>query len=186
MADLTKETCILDVGCGADPKGTVNVDFFRRGVNPHVGQSMKEPHTITNFIVADACHLPFKNETFSLVFSSHVIEHVYDPSEMLVELCRVSKGKITVRCPHKRGSGAKRPHHLNYIDEAWFKQKAESLGLNHVERITVYDYPVSNRLPYRIISKANRRIAWKIFRHAEFLINKKLKIPYEVECQITK
>jgi ubiquinone/menaquinone biosynthesis C-methylase UbiE len=71
----------LDVGCGVTPTGTVNVDFVRSGENLHVGAVMLDPKTISNFVVADATHLPFKDGAFSLVFSSHVIEHVPDPQK---------------------------------------------------------------------------------------------------------
>jgi ubiquinone/menaquinone biosynthesis C-methylase UbiE len=183
----TEQSLILDVGCGANPKGTVNIDFVRSGINLHIGGFMKDPQAIANFVVADACHLPFKNEAFNLVFSSHVIEHVSEPTKMFDELCRVAKAKVIVRCPHKVGSGAKRQHHLSYFDEAWFKQKAESIGLTHSEHVTAYDFPISNRLPNSIIEKVKKRIIiWKILRHIEFLISRGIHVPYEVECQVNK
>ena len=134
------------------PTGVKNVDFVRSGENLHVGvmSLLGYQRRISNFVVADASHLPFKDGAFSLVFSSQVIEHVPDPKKMFAELCRVSKEKVLIRCPHKRGSGAKRPHHLTYIDEAWFRDAAQSIGVAHCERITAVDFPISNRLPHKI------------------------------------
>lgn len=172
----------LDVGCGVTPTGTVNVDFVRSGENLHVGAVMLDPRSISNFVVADACYLPFKDGAFNLVFSTHVIEHVPDPKKMFAELCRVSKEKVLIRCPHKRGSGAKRTHHLTYIDEAWFTDAAQSISVAHCERITAVDFPISNRLPHKLVSKINKGFAWRVFRHAEFVLH----IPYEVECEIDK
>ncbi|MFA5365941.1 MAG: class I SAM-dependent methyltransferase, partial [Candidatus Bathyarchaeia archaeon] len=106
---------ILDVGCGTAglAKGDVNVDFFREGRNVQVGEQlvgeMCVPKLIKNFVVADACHLPFRDGCFSLVYSSHVIEHVVDPVLMFKEMLRVSCRKVVVRCPHRKGRGAKRP-----------------------------------------------------------------------------
>jgi len=45
-------------------------------------------------------HLPFKDESFNAVFSSHTIEHVQNPLLMLREMCRVANEKIVVRCMH--------------------------------------------------------------------------------------
>jgi ubiquinone/menaquinone biosynthesis C-methylase UbiE len=181
------QSLVLDVGCGVTPKGTVNVDFIRSGINLHVGAVMRDPRSIRNFVTADACNLPFKSGAFEIVFSSHVIEHVPNPSIMLSEMCRVSKSKVIVRCPHKRGSGAKRQHHLTYIDEAWFKKCAEFIGLEHSERITAYDFPISNRLPAKIAEKAIKRVLiWRVLRHLEFVLSRGMHIPFEVECRINK
>jgi SAM-dependent methyltransferase len=185
MSNADSDSSVLDVGCGVTPNGTVNVDFIRRGENLHVGAFMN-PHVIPNFVVADACYLPFKDGAFDLVFSSHVIEHVPDPKKMFGELCRVTGRRVIVRCPHKRGSGAKRPHHINYIDEEWFRKAAESIGVAHRERITIYDFPVSNRLPNKIIVKVNKGQIWRVLRHAEWLISRKLHIAFEFECQVKK
>ena len=183
---------LLDVGCGTKPKGTVNVDFFRSGQNTQIGDQTQgenmDPRIIPNFVVADACHLPFKDNAFNMVISSHTIEHVLDPAQMFAESCRVAKRKTVIRCPHKRGSGAKMPFHRNYLDETWFAKAAQELKLAHTEYVTAYDYPVSNKLPKRLVSKGfKQNILWRMLRHAErrFVIQK-MRIPFEVECQVKK
>ena len=113
----------LDVGCGNGElaKGDVNIDVFREGKNLQIGNQLVgehvNPHLIKNFIVADASYLPFKDNAFLVAFSSHAIEHSNNPFKMYSEMCRVASRKVIVRCPHWRGSGAKRPFHLNYLDE---------------------------------------------------------------------
>ena len=144
MLERTRQIS-LDVGCGSNPKGTVNVDFFREGYNPQtgdqkIGEYMKA-RNIENFVMADALYLPFRDEAFDVVFSSHVIEHVFDPKGMLLEMNRVCKRKIIVRCPHRKGSGAKRPFHVNYFDETWFQSRASSIGLCMQYSIS-YEYPI--------------------------------------------
>lgn len=88
----------LDVGCGTEPKGDVNVDFFKRGFNPQTGDQIHgefmSPLKIQNFILADAEWLPFKDDCFDVVFSSHVMEHVQNPLLMLREMCSVAKRKV--------------------------------------------------------------------------------------------
>ena len=183
---------VLDVGCGTKPKGTVNVDFFRSGQNTQIGDQIQgetmDPRSIPNFVVADACHLPFKDNAFNMVISSHTIEHVLHPAQMFAESCRVAKRKTVIRCPHKRGSGAKMPFHRHYLDETWFGQTAEALKLAHTEYVTAYDYPISNKLPKNLVSKAFKQsILWRILRHVERrLVIQKMRIPFEVECQVNK
>jgi SAM-dependent methyltransferase len=120
------------VGCGSRPTGDVNVDCFIRGWNSQEGDQKQgeflNPRLISNFIVAHAENLPFKDKCFEVVFSSHTIEHVKNPKKMLRELLRVSNCKVIVRCPHRKGSGAKRPFHINYLDEEWFNVSLAKLG----------------------------------------------------------
>jgi ubiquinone/menaquinone biosynthesis C-methylase UbiE len=103
------------VGCGSRPGGDVNVDCFTLGWNSQEGDQKQgefmNPRLIPNFVVAHAEFLPFNDECFDLVFSSHTIEHVKNPLKMMQELLRVSKRQVTVRCPHRKGSGAKKPFH---------------------------------------------------------------------------
>jgi ubiquinone/menaquinone biosynthesis C-methylase UbiE len=79
----------LDVGCGHRVRGDVNVDLnaqstIHRSQNSYtdVPLDMKIP----NFVLADSQHLPFRNNVFEKVFSSHVIEHVKKPELMLYEI----------------------------------------------------------------------------------------------------
>jgi len=155
----------LDVGYGSNPKGTVNVDFFREGYNPQTGDQKKGEYVraqnIENFIVGDAMHLPFKDEVFDVVFSTHVIEHVADPAGMLREMNRVCKGKMIVCCPHRKGSNAKKPFHINYLDEVWFQRVASSMGLN-MQYSIAYEYPVLrglvNVVPRKLRLKLKRMV----------------------------
>jgi ubiquinone/menaquinone biosynthesis C-methylase UbiE len=139
------EPISLDVGSGSNPKGTVNVDFFREGFNPQTGDQKTgeyvKAQSIENFVVSDATHLPFRDNVFDVVFSTHVIEHVADPVGMLREMNRVCKRKMIVRCPHRKGSNAVKPFHINYLDEVWFKHIALSMGLN-MQYSIAYEYPL--------------------------------------------
>lgn len=177
---------ILDVGCGNEKyaKGIVNVDFFRAGQNLQIGEQLKgeyvDPKKIPNFVVADACHLPFKDEAFDVVYSSHVIEHTSDSFKMFSEMHRVAKFKVIVRCPHIKGSGAKRPFHVSYFDEQWFKAAASKLGFHSRQFITAFDYPISSRI--NCPKKWQKSLPWRALRHIErrWLLNR-CKIPFEVE-----
>jgi len=111
----------LDVGCGSRPKGDVNVDLLseRFGVKENF---FIKPQRISNFVLADACHLPFKDGSFENVFSSAVIEHVINPIEMLNELIRVSSLNVVVKCPHRFNETPTCRHskHRSFFSRVWF------------------------------------------------------------------
>jgi ubiquinone/menaquinone biosynthesis C-methylase UbiE len=134
----------LDVGCGSNPKGTVNIDFFKEGFNPQTGDQKigdyVKAKNIENFVVGDAMHLPFRDGVFNVIFSTHVIEHVANPAGMLREMNRVCNRKMIVRCPHRKGSNAKKPFHINYLDEVWFQRVTSSMGLI-MQYSIAYEYP---------------------------------------------
>lgn len=81
----------LDIGCGEKKKeGAMGLDG-RRGAAD---------------VVADARQLPFRNESFDNVYSSHMIEHLshLEVKNALCEWTRVLKngGAIEIRCPDLR------------------------------------------------------------------------------------
>jgi len=82
---------MLDIGCGESKKGDIGVDLRKTG---------------SVDIVADARMLPFKDESFDHVYSSHLIEHLShrEVRNVLVEWVRVLKkgGIIEIRCPDLR------------------------------------------------------------------------------------
>jgi hypothetical protein len=189
--DAHSEFNMLDVGFGTLPRGDVNVDFFRSGFNPQTGDQIKggfvSPKKVKNFVVADVMHLPFKANAFKVAFSSHTIEHVKNPMLMLREMCRVAERKVIVRCPHRRGSGAVMPFHLNYLDEEWFRKASELLGFEGSQFITFYDYPISSPLKKIGSSGITATLPWRALQRLERRhLNAKVGIPFEVEAWIRK
>lgn len=89
----------LDIGCGFKPKGHVNVD---------INLALKKK-SIPNFIIADAQHLPFKDNCFLTAYSSHVIEHLYDPLPAVREWNRISKN-VTIYTPSAFHVGRTKEH----------------------------------------------------------------------------
>jgi ubiquinone/menaquinone biosynthesis C-methylase UbiE len=113
-----KSVELLDVGCGEHPRGNVNCDRYR-AASPDL-DACANVNTRNNFVQCDGQHLPFKDEAFYTVFSSHVIEHVDDPGLFLRELLRVSHERVTVKCPHRLSRGARAKQHKQVFDDAWF------------------------------------------------------------------
>ena len=90
---------ILDVGCGNDPKGTVNCDLF---LGPTIHRWKMTPihkKRVKNLIRADGQHLPFRDNCFEISYSSHTLEHVDNPELMISEMERVSKNLIIIITP---------------------------------------------------------------------------------------
>lgn len=186
---------LLDVGCGSRPKGDVNVDFFRGGWNKQEADQDRgefvNPKDIPNYVVASAEYLPFNRGVFDVAYSSHTIEHVPNPFQMLSELARVSRRKVIVKCPHRSGSGGKRPFHINFFDEAWFNFAASKLGYPAKTFISVFDDgPMTSRLlqiaPKPFKRFFSRNIPYRVVRKFERKIFGNAKLPLEVETHLTK
>jgi len=175
----------LSVGYGKRgcAKGSVNVGCLREDKALQVVDQLveeDETHKVPNFVLADACNLPFKNGAFNLAFSNHAIEYVKNPFRMFSELHRVANRKVIVRCAHRRGSGAKGPFHVNYFDESWFGIAASRLGHSSRQFVYSFDYPISSRL--RCPLKWQNSPPLRLLRHVEsrWLVHR-LRIPFEME-----
>ncbi len=91
---------ILDIGCNdgtfskviIDKSGAsklIGIDVVKKTVewaNKHWKKTGK-----MKFMVADAEKLPFPAQTFSAVFALEVLEHVFDPERVLLDVKRVLK-----------------------------------------------------------------------------------------------
>jgi predicted SAM-dependent methyltransferase len=94
----------LDIGCGENKRrGSIGVDIRRTcGVD----------------VIADARVLPFRNEVFDHVYSSHLIEHFShrEIPRVVAEWVRILKrnGMIEIRCPDLRARAL-----LFFLNPTW-------------------------------------------------------------------
>lgn len=58
-------------------------------------------HAVKVDVVAPGDELPFEDDTYDFVFSSHVIEHFPDPIRALYEWRRVARRYVVVIAPHR-------------------------------------------------------------------------------------
>jgi ubiquinone/menaquinone biosynthesis C-methylase UbiE len=136
----------LDVGCGDNPSGDVNVDLFIADYERHrtpldgVGTFNLDAKKISNFVLADAHFLPFKSGVFDLVISRQLIEHVKSPMKVLCEFTRVTRHQIIIECPHRLGDRIQaktrvakkwnREHHINALSFKYFLAASHVLNLD--------------------------------------------------------
>ena len=116
---------VLDVGCGNYPRGHVNIDLYKP----------KTVHGII-FVLGDAHCLPFPDNSFDIVFSNAVLEHVDNPIIMLKECLRVTKSKVEINVPHRYWreklslSYGDSKIHKNRFNVQWFRQLLTGLAYN--------------------------------------------------------
>jgi SAM-dependent methyltransferase len=122
---------VLDVGCGHQPKGDVNVDLYpepsaHRAYDQRVCNDVKlDLKNTLNFVQADALHLPFPDTCFDSVQSNHFLEHAPNPIIALSEMLRVSARWVEIHVPHpdlKGAYGPEKPLHRNKITRVWFEE----------------------------------------------------------------
>jgi ubiquinone/menaquinone biosynthesis C-methylase UbiE len=96
--NIAGNSIILDVGCGtgllfshvaAEAQTVVGVDVSGRLLLQAKERARKFPDV--NVVQADADHMPFKNDYFSMVFAFTVLQNMPKPLETLKELGRVAK-----------------------------------------------------------------------------------------------
>lgn len=154
---------VLDVGCGHNFEGEVNVDLFVEATAHRSEKGDMRSNTdvslcrIPNFIQANCVNLPFKDNAFDEVVSNHLIEHIEDPFGLLKEMVRVAKpnGTIRVTTPHKMSHNRKWILHQHSFNGKWFEKAFRVLGVALVEshrtyRMIPHDYFPLFRLPYFI------------------------------------
>lgn len=147
---------ILDVGCGDNPRGHVNVDLFLN-VSTHRRRKRRLERTI-NLINADCYFLPFPNNSFTTVRSDNLIEHLEQPEAFIKECLRVAEEKVLISCPHRYSREGLRlkqspsDAHKQFFNIAWFHETLK----NFPHRVSCSSTPKPHRflpliqLPHRI------------------------------------
>ena len=108
---LTKNSVILDVGAGA---GIVEAMNFKGQVKRICGVDL-DPRIVKNEkldegVIANADNIPYEDNTFDVVFADNVMEHLFDPEPVFLEIQRVLKpeGLLLFKTPN-------RSHYMPFI-----------------------------------------------------------------------
>ncbi len=102
MRDEEKEL-VLETGSGISPVLTSWEDVVYTDISASALDMLMKIHGKGQYIVADAMNLPFKDQSFSHVISSEVLEHLKDDRKALLNIARVTKpnGVLIVTFPHR-------------------------------------------------------------------------------------
>jgi SAM-dependent methyltransferase len=106
LAFKTDITLVLDAGCG---EGFAMRDIFSGFSGRVVGADLngaavsvaRESNIHHFFLRSDVTKLPFPEDTFDLVMSLEVLEHISHPEACLRELIRVSRKWLLLSVPHE-------------------------------------------------------------------------------------
>ena len=123
---------ILDVGCGSRPHGDVNLDRFTGTTSHHIGYI--DGRRYMNFVQGNADTLPFRDEAFTTVYISHVLEHLPDTHKAVRELKRVSSDTVIIRVPNNPIH--EHPEHLY----TWSQTSLINTLNRHFPSVTVYPH----------------------------------------------
>jgi ubiquinone/menaquinone biosynthesis C-methylase UbiE len=97
---------VLDVGCGEGSRleTLISNDSLKFGVdiNRQAIKFAKKQYPNNDYRVTDAAKLPYKNNSFDLVYSAFALEHTQDPFKVVLEMVRVAKigGQVIILCPN--------------------------------------------------------------------------------------
>lgn len=83
------------------------------------------------FVVGDGCHLKYKNNTFDTVLNLHVLEHVFEPIQMVTEAARVlKKGGVGIFLIPVGSTLHMAPNHYYNFTRFWIEKVMKDQGLN--------------------------------------------------------
>lgn len=128
---------VLDIGCASGiSMGLIKLFNPSMEVVGFEGDnSGKEAWKARNLKVVsgDIYHLPFKNDEFDTIYTSHVLEHLEDPGRAVDETVRVAKKRIIHIVPDgnvdEKNFGSPHLHNFNRVS---FEKLFEDRGLKRV------------------------------------------------------
>lgn len=153
---------ILDIGCGfgefalgfSDIVVDVGIDIAQKDIDiaKHCGKYKK-------VVLGDARKMPFKDETFSSIFSISTFEHIKNPQKVIQEAYRVLKrGGILVATIETE----------NVDRQTFYRGFLEKIGLQSASKFLLKKY---NRLFHRNVI-VNKNIWLRYFKNAGFSIER--------------
>lgn len=118
---LELDSVVLEFGAGRGRNDFVSRDRVRMKVGVDVDPVVLENSGLHEAYVLEGGKLPFSVDTFDLIYSTYVFEHLEHPKQAFTEMCRVLKpgGQLVFVTPQKYGYVAL----LARITPIWFHKK---------------------------------------------------------------
>lgn len=106
VIDIKREDCIIEIGCGAGNviEKASACKLFGVDISPSVLKKARQRlNERVHLFQADAQNLPCKDQTFTQIICSEVLEHLLDPSAAIKEMARVLKtqGTLVISVPNE-------------------------------------------------------------------------------------
>ena len=178
----------LDVGCGYDFKGDVNVDLFfskkimHRQIEQKSYLAFKKSffvEKIPNLVCADSNFLPFRKNVFEIVYCHHLLEH---KGVFLIattkELLRVCKRKLVITVPSQFSDSKYSQKHSSFLHDKIFTANTFHLLFRNFDRKVKYQ-----RFNFCYVSFQNRILRFIIRHLPKWFI---FFIPTEIRIEVNK
>lgn len=137
-----KKLKLLDVGCGDGVALNLlqkmpNLDLYGIDSSEEALTVAREKNPHAKLTHGNVSHLDYPDETFDIVISSDVIEHIIDSNKMLEEIKRVAKPNavIIIGTPIRRTRPPIDPHHV----EEFFKEDFVALMSHHFKDCVLHE-----------------------------------------------
>ena len=136
---------VLDVGCGTGVALAIMKALFPwrtcRGIDPSVDASPIWNARGIDVDVGSATHLPYSENSWESVYSSHVLEHLHDDQTAVSEVLRVMSRRAIIIVPDG-DVGAKQfgTPHLKVYNRMNFKKLIEDAA-SPTDIVKVYSLP---------------------------------------------
>lgn len=138
---------ILDAGCGPATELTsykthgLNVEYLGMDRSVYMLDIAKDRHPKAKFIKGDITQVPFRDNTFDAVLLKHVLEHLPNYRQAVIEGVRTSKGIIVIDFFHKLIPGNLdiylkdfRGFFNNWYSKSKFEEYLSTLPISHYEK----------------------------------------------------
>jgi SAM-dependent methyltransferase len=147
----------LEVGVGRGAFQNLVSDYFGIDVSTVAGKNSSKP-----FSVADAMYLPFQDNTFGGIWTTHVLEHIKNPESALQEMWRTLKpgGYLFAAATWQVGTWAAKGYQVRPYSD-----------FNLKEKLIKASVPIRNSVWFRAIYVMPRRL----FRLVNYVL-----VPYPV------
>ncbi len=163
---LKKDTTLLDIGCGngfftyplSMICNTVGMDFSRRMLSLNPCEKLAQ---------GSALALPFKENSFDIVFCSNLLHHIDRPEEAVKEMQRASRCYVVLSEPNRNNPlmalfSAKVPEERGALKFTldYMKRLAQASGLKVIDSCSMGSI-VPNKTPSKLL-KIFKTIDWKM------------------------
>lgn len=173
VATLDKPFSLLEIGSGSGflmtfleseyPQAKLTGIEYDERLIPVIKSKVQR----AKIIQGNAEEISFENETFDIIVSLQVIEHLYQPELMLIAAKKYLRpnGTLIFTTPNPEGLGARimktdwhgyRDDHVSLKTTAEWRSMAEKCGLSTVYCGTTFftGVPILNKLPFGLINWA--------------------------------